>query len=123
MCEEANEEDTVKEILRNIEKEYGFIPLVSKILSERPDLFIPTAQLTAALFEGKGDLEKKVRYLNALSAAVAVGAEHSMMVQMQFAVKHGATKNEIMETMEIGAYMAMSHAQSYAFRKFKEMYP
>ena len=123
MCEQRSEEEIVKEILKNTEKEYGYVPLVSKILSERPDLFIPSSNLHSALFEGKGEAERKARHLNALAAAAALGAEHCMMVHMQFAEKHGATKNEILEAMETGAYMAMSHAQSYAFRKFREKFP
>jgi len=123
MCREINDEETAKKILRAIEKEYGFIPLVNQVLSERPDLFIPSANLGRSVFDGKGELEKKFRHLAALSAAVALGAEHCMNVQMQLAAKFGATKNEILETMQIAGVMSMTHAQSYAFRKYKEMFP
>jgi len=123
MCRERSEEEITQEILKSIEREYGFIPLVNQVLSERPDMFIPAANLGRSVFDGKGELEKKVRHLAALSAAVALGAEHCMTVQMQLAVKFGASKNEIMETMQIGAVMSMTHSQSYAFRKFKEMFP
>ena len=123
MCEERSEEEIAKEILKNIESTYGFIPVVNQVLSERPDLFIPSSNVGRSVFFGKGELQKKFRYLAALSAAVALGAEHCMEVQMKMAVKFGATKNEILETMQIASLMAMTHAQSYAFRKYKEMFP
>jgi len=112
-----------EKILRAIEKEYGFVPIVNEVLSERPDLFIPAAGAGRSVFSGKGELDKKVRYLNALAAASALGAEHCIKVQMEQAVKAGATRNEILETMQIAAVMSMTHVQSYAFRKFREMFP
>jgi alkylhydroperoxidase/carboxymuconolactone decarboxylase family protein YurZ len=123
MCNERSEEEITRDILKSIERDYGFIPLVNQVLSERPDMFIPAANIGRSVFDGKGELDKKVRHLTALSAAVALGAEHCMTVQMQLASKFGATRNEILETMQIGGVMSMTHAQSYAFRKFKEMFP
>ena len=123
MCQERTDEEIAKEILKNIEKEYGSVPLVNKVLSERPDLFVPSANVARSVFDGKGKLEKKYRHLIALSAAVALGAEHCMMVQMKHAVQFGASKDEVLETMQIGGVMSMTHSQSYAFRKYREMFP
>lgn len=124
MCNEKSEKETVQDMLKAIERTYGTVPLVNQVLSEeRPDLFIPAVDLSKAVFYGKGEMSRKVRYLAALSAAAALGAEHCMTVQMQMAVKYGATKDEILETMQIASLMAMTHSQSHAFRKFKEMFP
>ena len=41
---------------------------------------------------------------------------------MKHAIAAGATKDEVLESMVIGSYMAMTRAQSYAFRKFKEVF-
>ena len=123
MCKERTEEEITAEILKRIEKEYGSVPEVSQVLSERPDLFIPSANVCRSVFDGKGKLEKKFRHLAALSAAVALGAEHCQTVQMQMAVKSGATEDEILETMQIAAVVSMTHAQSYAFRRYREMFP
>ena len=123
MCPDVNEKEMKDKILRAIEKEYGFIPLVNEVLSERPDMFIPVATAGRSVFSGKGELDKKMRYLASLAAASALGAEHCIKVQMEQAVKAGATRNEILETMQIAAVMSMTHVQSYAFRKFREMFP
>ncbi|MCL2712457.1 MAG: carboxymuconolactone decarboxylase family protein [Methanomassiliicoccaceae archaeon] len=123
MCQERSEEEITQTILKNIEKVYGFIPTVNQILSERPDLFIPSANLGRSVFDGKGKLEKKMRHLAALSAAAALGSENCMIVQMTLAAKFGASKDEILETMQIAAVMSMTTVQSHAFRVFKEMFP
>ena len=63
MEEDPKEREVADKILEAIEKEYGFVPVVNQIMSTRPDLFIPQTRLSKAVFEGKGDLELKTRYL------------------------------------------------------------
>lgn len=120
---DTNEKEAVKKILEAIEKRYGFVPLVNKVLSQRPDLFIPSANLAESILEGEKEaLGRKERFLCAISAASAVGGEHCIGVQMKHAVDSGATKDEILEAIEIGSLMAMTKSQSYALRKFDEMF-
>ena len=57
-----------------------------------------------------------------MAAASATGGEHCIGVQMKHAIAAGASKDEILEAMVIGSYMAMTRAQSYAFRKLKKVY-
>jgi len=114
-------EEDAKSLLEIIETQYGFVPLVNQVLSERPDLFIPAASLGKAVLESDDQkLEKKTAYLCAVSAATAAGGEYCIDVQTKHAVQAGASKDEVLEAMLIGSYMAMTRAQSYAFRKFKE---
>ncbi|MBQ7701462.1 MAG: carboxymuconolactone decarboxylase family protein [Candidatus Methanomethylophilaceae archaeon] len=121
--EKLTDREIADKILNAIKEQYGFIPLVNQVLSERPDLFIPSAKFGKAVLEGdEQKLEKKTAYLCAISAATALGAEHCLNVQMKHAVEAGATKDEILETMLIGSFMAMTRAQSYAFRKYDEMF-
>lgn len=117
-----SDREIADKILEAIKKEYGFIPLVNQVLSERPDFFIPAAQFGKATFEGKDKkLDRKTSYLCAVAAATALGGEHCINVQGKHALAAGATKDELLEAMIIGSYMAMTKAQSYAFRKFKEL--
>lgn len=112
-----NDKKTVEKILKGIEELYGSVPVVSQVLSERPDLFIPYSGIGRAAMEN-GSLEPKMRYLMAVAAATALGSEHCIEVQMDHAIQAGATKDEILETMFIASYMAMTRSQSYAFRKY-----
>jgi len=123
MSQERTDSEKVEAILRSIEKEYGFIPLVSEVLSERPDLFIPSVNVNRSVFYGRLKLDKKVRHIAAISAAAASGAEHCLAVQMGLAVKYGATKDEILEAIQIGCVMSMTNSQAHALRKYREMFP
>ena len=124
MCgEPLSDREIADKILQAIKEEYGFIPLVNQVLSQRPDIFVPAANFGKAALEGKQQkLERKTAYLCAISSATALGAEHCLNVQMKHAVSAGASKDEILEAMVIGSYMAMTRAQSYAFRKYDEMF-
>ena len=109
--------DKILEAIRNM---YGFVPVVNQVLSERPDLFVPSATYSRAVLEGDGELDRKTRYLCAIAAATAAGGEYCVAVQMKHAREEGATKDEILESIVIGSLMTMTRAQSYAFRKFAE---
>jgi len=122
MEEDPKEREVADKILEAIKKEYGFVPVVNQIMSTRPDLFIPQTRLSKAVFEGKGDLEPKTRYLCAVSAAAATGAEYCISVQMKHAVEAGATQDEVLESIIIGCQIAMTRAQSYALRKYAEQF-
>ncbi len=122
MEEDPKQREITEKILAAIKKEYGFIPLINQVLAERPDLFIPVANLGRAAIEGRGVMEKKTRYLCALSAASAEGAEHCIKVQADHAIKEGASRDEILEAMVIGTYMAMTRSQSYALREYAKMF-
>ena len=71
MEEDPRQREMTEKILAAIKKEYGSIPLINQVLSERPDLFIPVANLGRATLEGRGVMEKKTRFLCALAAASA----------------------------------------------------
>ncbi|MDR1954402.1 MAG: carboxymuconolactone decarboxylase family protein [Candidatus Methanoplasma sp.] len=123
MQEDPKEREITEKILKAIEDQYGFIPVVNQVLSGRPDMFIPAANLGKAILEGKGELDQKTRYLAAVAAAAALGGQHCVRVQMHHAVQAGATKDEVLESILIGSYIAMTRSQSYAFREYADMFP
>lgn len=120
MQENPEQRAIADKILAAIEKKFGFVPVVNQVMSERPDLFIPMTNLGKAVFEGEGDLDQKTRYLCAVSAAAASGAEYCISVQMKHAIEEGATRDEILEAIVIGCQISMTRAQSYALRKYAE---
>lgn len=122
MTPEEKREITEK-ILKAIEQRYGFVPLVNQVMAENPDLFIPTVGMSKAILESEDKkLDPKTTYLCAVAAASALGAEHCIRAQGTHAKASGVTKDEMMEAMVIGSYMAMTRSQSYAFRVLQDLY-
>lgn len=121
--DDKEKREIADKILKAIEERYGFVPLVNQVMSENPDLFIPTANLSKAILESDTKkLDLKTSYLCAVAAASALGAEHCIRAQGTHAKANGATKDEMMEAMVIGSYMAMTRSQSYAFRVLQDLY-
>lgn len=110
-------------ILEATMAKYGFIPVSNKIVSERPDMFVPSAEFSRCILDREdGAIPRKDRFLLAISAAAAVGGEHCLKVQIKHAREAGASKDEILESIMIGSYMSMTRSQSYALRAFADEY-
>lgn len=91
-----------EKILKELEEEGVFVPVVNKVLVERPDIFIPSVKFSRSVLDrGDGAVKRKDRFLLALSAASALGAEHCIKAQMDNAKKAGAAKDEILESIMI----------------------
>lgn len=114
--------EQTKKRLERIAEVYGFVPVVNQVLSERPDYFLPTSELSGNIFEHKTVFDTKTKHLMALCAAAAIGGEHCMRNQMKDAVNCGATEDEVLEVLEIAAYMSMTRSQSYSFRVFADQF-
>ncbi len=109
--------------LRLVEEKMGKIPVVNQILSRRPDLFIPNFDVSASLFMNGGAFDEKTKHLIALSAAAANGSPYCIRAQMEDAIHFGATDEEILETLQISAYMGLTKVQSTSFRIYDEYFP
>ncbi len=117
MQENPEQREITDKMLETLRQRFGFVPVVNQIMSERPDVFIPAANLSKAILEN-GDMERKQKCLCAISAATAAGGEYCVEVQIKHALDAGATRDEIFEAIMIGSYMSMTKAQSYALRKY-----
>ena len=116
-------EEIAQKILDRIAERYGKVPLVNTVLAQDPDLFIPAANMAKAALESENKkLDAKTSYLCAVAAATGLGAEHCVLAQGTHAKDAGVTKDEMREAMFIGSYMAMTRAQSYAFRALEDIY-
>ncbi|MDE2410168.1 MAG: carboxymuconolactone decarboxylase family protein [Sphingomonadales bacterium] len=68
----------------------------------------------AAAATGPGVLDAKTKELIALAIAVAIRCDGCVAFHAQAAVRHGATRDEIMETMGMSLYMGAGPSLMYA---------
>jgi len=123
MQEDPKQREATDKIMKAIEEKYGFVPVVNKVMSERSDIFVPSVNLSQAILDREdGAIERKNRFLCAISAAAAVGGEHCLRVQIKHAKEAGASKDEIIESIMIGSYMSMTRSQSYALRAYADAF-
>jgi alkylhydroperoxidase/carboxymuconolactone decarboxylase family protein YurZ len=123
MQEDPKQREITDKILKKVEESYGFIPVSNKVLSTRPDIFLPSAEFSKCILDREdGAIKRKDRFLLAIAAAAAVGGEHCLKVQIQHAKDTGASKDEILESILIGSYMSMTRSQSYALRAYADAF-
>jgi len=123
MQEDPKQREATDKIMKAIEEKYGFVPVVNKVMCERSDIFVPSVNLSQAILDREdGAIERKNRFLCAISAAAAVGGEHCLRVQIKHAKEAGASKDEIIESIMIGSYMSMTRSQSYALRAYADAF-
>ena len=113
-------DEHVQRVLDQVKKVYGQVPLVSEVLSKRPELFIPYSDLSSAVFFKPKFMDQKSMELAAIAAGSALGAEHCLMVHFKQATKYGASEDEMFDAIMVGAMMAMTASQATAFRKLNE---
>jgi len=116
MVEESDQADVVQDILKRTKEVFGRVPLVSEVLSERPDLFIPYSEMSKNLFIEPKHMDLVTAELAAIAAGAALSSEHCLGVHIEQALKYGATKDKIMEAMMIGAFMTMNRSNSISLR-------
>ncbi len=110
----------IKKRLKRLADFYGQVPFVSTTLAHHPDVFLPFSDLSMRLLLEPRHLSLKEMELAAVAAGSALGSEHCLNVHVPQALKVGASKDEVMEAIMVGSFMAMTRGQSVALRKLSE---
>ncbi|MDD1757043.1 MAG: carboxymuconolactone decarboxylase family protein [Methanomassiliicoccales archaeon] len=114
-------EREVKRRLAELEQLYGRVPLVAEVLSQRPDIYIAYSDYSDASLNRPMHLDRKTAELAAVAAGSALASQHCLSIHLEAAVKAGADKDEVLEAILIGSFMALTRSQSVALRMFQEM--
>ncbi len=90
-----------EKVIDNIENKMGFTPEIMNMMSElNPELFEHYKKCDDGIQED-GALSAKVKVLMSLAVMASQRCEPCCESQMRSALNHGATKEEIMETMNV----------------------
>ena len=117
----ADEESDVARRLKETKEMFGFVPFVPQFLSTRPDIFIPYHDLSRKVMLRPDHMDRKTSELAAVAAGSAIASEHCLNVHIEAAFDAGASKDEILESIMMGAFMSLTKSQSIALRKLEEI--
>ncbi len=124
MSEELKDEKVEREVKRRLaelERLYGRVPLVAQVLSTRPDIYLAYSDYSDVTLNRPRNLDRKTAELAAVAAGSALASQHCLSIHLEAAIKEGANDDEILESVLIGSFMAMTRSQSVALRMFQEM--
>ena len=116
--------DIGSQVARRLEETkefFGTVPFVPRFLSTRPDIFIPYHDLSKRVMFKPAHLDRKTSELAAVAAGSAVASEHCLNIHIEAAFNAGASKDEILEAIMMGAFMSLTKSQSIALRKLDDI--
>ncbi|MBW6518144.1 MAG: carboxymuconolactone decarboxylase family protein [ANME-2 cluster archaeon] len=90
-----------KKIIKDIENKLGFEPQVLHTIGDLDPDFLQAYHKCDKKLLSDGALTAKAKVLMALAVVASQRCESCTVAQMRSALKQGATKEEIMETMEV----------------------
>ena len=90
-----------KELLESMNEKLGFTPQILEILGELDSESVKKYNRCNKKLLSDGALPAKTKILVALAVVASKQCERCTVVQMQSALKNGATKEEIMELMDV----------------------
>ena len=105
--------------MREIEEEYGRVPLIFKRMGERPEVLI-----SHLLYKGTvaqtSPLDPKYVELISLAVGAALKCPHCTGYHMQAALKMGASREEILEVILLAGMISNSSVLANSYRIFDE---
>ena len=117
----VDEESEVARRLKETKELLGTVPFVPQFLSSRPDIFIPYHDLSRKVMLHPDHMDRKTSELAAVAAGSAIASEHCLNIHIDAAFDAGASRDEILESIMMGAFMSLTKSQSIALRKFEEI--
>ncbi|WP_292520288.1 carboxymuconolactone decarboxylase family protein [Methanoculleus sp.] len=112
---ERGSDAIAEELLREIEAEYGRVPLIFERMAERPEILISHLLYKGSVVE-TSQLDPKTIELISLAVGAALKCSHCVEYHMQSAMAKGATRAEILEVILIAGMLANSAVLADAYR-------
>jgi AhpD family alkylhydroperoxidase len=91
------------------------------VLSEHPEVFLAYSDYSNVALQRTKHLDRKTAELAAVAAGSALASQHCLTVHIEAAFKAGADREEVLESLLLGAFMAMTRSQSVSLRSFQEV--
>lgn len=109
----------VEEILAKIETYFGFVPKIFQVLSENPRALNAYFKKLECFMEDDS-LPPLTKEFISIGAASALGAEHCLKTHVDVARESGATDEQILLAIMMGAFITETKALASSLRVYEE---
>lgn len=109
----------VEEILAKIETYFGFVPKIFQVLSENPRALNAYFKKLECFMEDDS-LPSLTKEFISIGAASALGAEHCLKTHVDVARESGATNEQILLAIMMGAFITETKALASSLRVYEE---
>ena len=111
----AQAAETILEYLRERD---GGVGLMLRVLSRRPELFVPHVLQGRQIYDAPQAIDPKTAELAAVAASAALRCEHCLDAHMRAARRKGAMLEEIFDVIVVAGTIVESSTLAVAFRRF-----
>lgn len=118
-AKEKNHRINVEDILDKVNDYFGFVPKIFQVLSENPPAlkaFFDKAELMMV----DDSLSPLTKEFVSIGAAAALGSPHCLDTHLEVAKKFGATEEQLLLAIIIGASITETTALSKSFRVYDD---
>ena len=116
----SHKEELVNDVLGDFEEMLGVLPFIFKYQSERPES-CALSVLGDMYIARPESLDPKTAELITIAAASAHGADGCLKVHIGAAMKEGATRDEILDTIMIAGMVGKTKVLAQSFRTFRDV--
>ena len=116
-----NDQEAANTLLSYLTERDGGIGLMLRMLSRRPEVFVPHVLQTQHLYETPKAIDPKTAELAAVAASAALMCDYCLDAHMRAAESKGATRDEIFDVLLVAGAIAESSTLAVAFRRFRAL--
>jgi AhpD family alkylhydroperoxidase len=116
-----NDDKAAEAVLDYLMEKDGGIGLLTRVLSRRPNQFVPYLLYGFQAYEAPAHIDPKTAQLAAVAASAALMCDYCLIAHMRAAQSKGATLDEIMDVLLVAGAIAQSSTLAVAFRKFLQV--
>jgi AhpD family alkylhydroperoxidase len=116
-----NDEAAAEKVIDYLINKRGGMGLMLKVLSRRPDVFVPYVLQGQRVMAEPKTIDPKTAELAAVAASAALMCDHCLIAHMRAAQSKGASLDEIFDVLLVAGNIATSSTWAVAFRKFRQL--
>lgn len=114
-----DQEINVKEIIEKIESYFGFVPKIFQVLSKNPVYLKAYFSKSEALMFDE-TLPPLTKEFVSIGAAAALGSPHCLRTHLEVAKDFGASDEQLLLAITLGAFITETTALSKSLRVYDE---
>lgn len=112
-------EEAVKELLKNVEEDYGEVPFILQAMRDKPNVILPKIIYDDAVLRNPDHLDEKTVELITIGVATALKCDHCLSMHMRVAERKGISDEEVFEAILIGSALSSTAILAQAMRVYE----
>lgn len=113
-------DEAVKELLKNIEEDYGEVPFILQAMSDKPNVLLPKIIYDDAVLRSPDHLDEKTVELITIGVATALKCDHCLNMHLRVADRKGISDEEVFEAILIGSALSSTAVMAQAMRVYEK---